>query len=87
MLKIYLSSVIIYTILLTTTEKVAKAFIKGRDVDYKKYIKGKSKIKINYITIAFIPILRFLMFVIMLFLAFADEKMLDKIFEDKEQKE
>lgn len=83
MLKIYLSSVIIYIILLITTEKVAKAFIKGRNVELKKYIKG-DKIKISYITIAFIPILRFLMFVMMLFLAFADEKMLDRIFEDKE---
>lgn len=84
MLKIYLSSVIIYAILLITTDKVAKAFIKGRKVDYKKYTKGKLKIKISYITVAFIPILRFLMFIMMLFLAFADEKMLDKIFKDKE---
>ena len=84
MLKIYLSSVIIYAILLITTDKIAKAFIKNRNVDYKKYTKEKSKIKISYITIAFIPILRFLMFVMMLFLAFADEKMLNKIFKDKE---
>jgi len=84
MLKIYLSSVIIYAILLIATNKVAEAFIKSRNVDYKKYTKGKSKIKISYITIAFIPILRFLMFAMMLFLTFADEKMLDKIFEEKE---
>lgn len=83
MLKIYLSSVIIYTILLIATEQVVKAFIKGRNVDLKKYTKG-DKIKISYITIALIPILRFLMFVMMLFLAFADEKMLDKIFKEKE---
>lgn len=84
MLKIYLSSVIIYTVLLTATEKVAEEIIKSKDIDYKKYVKGKSNRKISNITIAFIPILRFLMFVMMLFLAFADEKMLDKIFKDKE---
>lgn len=84
MLKIYFSSVIIYIILLSATEKIAKEFIKNKEIDYKKYTKEKSKTKISYITIAFIPILRFLIFIMMLFLAFADEKMLNKIFKDKE---
>ena len=82
MLKIYLVSAIIWLIILIATDKFGKAIIKNKDIDYSKYIKnGKSKV--SYFVIAFIPVIRLIVWGTMLFLVVADEEMLDKLFKDK----
>ena len=87
MLKMYLISVIIWLIILTATSKFAGEIIKNKDIDYKKYIKNrKPTIKINFTLISFIPVIRLIEWVVMIYLIFADEKSLDKLFKKAEEK-
>lgn len=90
MLKIYLSSIIIWFIILSATDIILRKTIKNKDINYKKYIKNKQnniqlsknigKNTINAL-ISFIPILRLILWVAEVFLIVADEKMLDEIFK------
>lgn len=86
MLKIYLVSVIIWIIILTATSKFAGEIIKNKDIDYKKYIKEKSDANLNYILVSFIPVIRLIVWGVMIYLIGADEKSLDKLFKKVEDK-
>jgi hypothetical protein len=85
MLKMYLISVIIWLIVLNATDKFAKEIIKNKDIDYKKYTKGKSKTNISYTSISFIPIIRLIYWLIMIYVIGADEKSLDRLFNNSEE--
>lgn len=83
MLKIYLVSVIIWLIILIATDKFVGGIIKNKKINYKKYTKGKGKANISYMVVSFIPVVRAFVWGVMIYLAGADEKNLDKLFEDK----
>lgn len=86
MLKIYLASVIIWLIILIATDKFVRGIIKNNKINYKKYTKVEGKVKISYIVVSFIPVVRAFIWGVMIYLAGADEKSLDKLFEDKTDK-
>lgn len=81
MLKIYLMSAIIWLIILIATDKFAKEIIKNKKIDYKKYVKDKTKTKISYIVISFIPVIRLIVWCSIIYLTIADEEALDRLFK------
>ena len=86
MLHFYLVTVIIWFIILIVTSKIAKQIMKNKRIDYSKYFKNKSKTKISFFTISFIPIIRFTVWFMILILIGADEKQMDEWFlKNKEE--
>ncbi len=83
MLKIYLVSVVIWLIILITTSKFTGEIIRNKDIDYTKYINNKSKTKLNFLLVSFIPIIRLAVWGVMIYLIGADEKSLDKLLNNK----
>ena len=87
MLKIYLGSVIIWSIILIATNMFVKEIVKDKNIDYKKYIKNKNiKGKLSFIVIiSFIPVIRLVVWGVMIWLIGADEQHLDKILNKPEK--
>lgn len=86
MLHFYLVTVIIWFIILTATAKIAKPIMKNKGIDYGKYFKNKSKTKISLFTISFIPIIRLVIWFMIIILIGADEKKMDELFlKNKEE--
>ncbi len=85
MLKIYLMSVIIWSIILIATSHVTKTFCKAKDIDYSKY-KKETTIKMNLIIVALIPLFRLFVFGTFIFLMGANEEKLDKLFDKERRK-
>ncbi len=70
--------------ILKTTEIFSKNMIKNKNIDYKKYIKDKkTNGKLSFIVVAFIPIIRLVVWGVIIFLIFAREKDLDILFTYK----
>lgn len=86
MLHFYLVTVIIWFIILIATSKIAKPIMKNKGIDYSKYFKNKSKTKISFFTISFIPIIRLITWFMILIFIGADEKQMDELFlKNKEE--
>lgn len=82
MLKIYLASVIIYLIIFKALESVAKFIMNNRkDINYKDYLSGNVKGEISMLAVSFIPLIRTMFLLIMIYVIFADKESLDKLFE------
>ena len=84
MLKTYLMSVIMWWMILTATGTFANRSRKSRNIDFKKYLKNRKPIKVSYLLMACIPIIRLIAFGIEIFLAGADEKQLDILFNKED---
>lgn len=84
MLTIYLMSVIIWIMVLKATESFGNGIMKNRtDVNYENYIKGTTiKAKMNFIVISFIPIIRLIVWGLLIFVAFASKEDLDKLLKN-----
>lgn len=82
MFKIYLASVIIYLIIFKAMESVGKFIIKNRkDINYKDYLSGNVKGEISMLAVSFIPLIRTMFLLIMIYVIFADKESLDKLFD------
>lgn len=83
MLGYYIKSTIVFLIIYFASSRVIRTLLHNRnEIDYKKYTKKDNK-GIWY-TFCFIPILRLIALLIMLWLPLAPKESLDKIFEKKE---
>lgn len=83
MLGYYIKSTIVFLIIYFASSRAIKTLLHNRDeIDYKKYTKKDNKGM--WYTFCFIPILRLIALLIMLWLPLAPKESLDKIFEKKE---
>lgn len=85
MIKIYISSVVIWLVILNMTFVFGKEMIKNKDIDYKVYIKDKEiKGKLSFTIISFIPIIRLIVWCVMIFVIFASQDTLDKLLKKED---
>ena len=81
MLSLYINSVIIYFIIFLGINKLGKYIINNRtDINYKDYLRGDTKGKINTFTVSLIPLIRMFYLIIMFIVIFGSKELLDKIF-------
>lgn len=85
MIKIYISSVVIWLVILNMTFVFGKEMMKNKDIDYKVYIKDKEiKGKLSFTIISFIPIIRLIFWCVMIFVVFASQDTLDKLLKKED---
>lgn len=83
MLGYYIKSTIVFLIIYFAAKRMGDTMLHNRtDINYKDYVKGETKGM--WYTFCFIPILRLIALLIMLWLPFASKESLDKLFEKKE---
>lgn len=81
MVSLYIKSVIIYFIIFLAMNKLGNYIINNRtDINYKDYIKGDTKGKINTFVVSLIPLIRAFYLIIMFVVIFGSKELLDKIF-------
>lgn len=85
MLGYYIKSTIVFLIIYFASSRAIKILLHNRDeIDYKKYTKKDNKGM--WYTFCFIPGLRVIALLVILWLPVASKESLDKIFEEKEKK-
>lgn len=83
MLGYYIKSTIVFLIIYFASSRAIKTLLHNRDeIDYKKYTKEGQKGM--WYTFCFIPVLRVIALLIILYLPFISKESLDKLFDKKE---
>lgn len=86
MLSLYINSVIIYFIIFLAMNKLGKYIINNRtDINYKDYLKGDKKSKINTFVVSLIPLIRTFYLILMFIVTFGSKELLDKIFSKERE--
>lgn len=86
MFSIYIKSIIVYWIILLATCKIAKINLEGQDINLNDYFKKKTtKSGLSIPLISAVPIFRFVIFLVLLFLTVSTKETLDKIFLNEEE--
>ena len=83
MLGYYIKSTIVFLIIYFAAKRVGDTMLHNRtDINYKDYVRGEQKG--TWYTFCFIPILRLIALLIILWLPFISKESLDKLFNKKE---
>ena len=83
MLGYYIKSTIVFLIIYFAAKKVGEIMLHNRtDINYKDYVKGETKGM--WYTFCFIPVLRVIALLIILWLSIAPKESLDKLLKKKE---